>query len=75
MSLIHKHGEKHQSKQINHWSCRSSVWEFNSPMGDFGVCKSIVKDVRMCGYRSSDSRVLFMNKVRDFESYLKIKRN
>ena len=39
------------------------IWEFISSMGDFGVCKSIVKDVKMCGYRSSDSRILFMNKV------------
>ena len=39
------------------------IWEFNSSMGDFRVCKSIVKDVKMCGYRSSDSRILFMNKV------------
>ena len=48
------------------------IWEFNSSMGDFGVCKSIVKDVKMCGYRSSDSRILFMNKGRDYESYLEI---
>ena len=40
---------------------------------DNGLRHERVKDVRMWGCRSSDSKVWFMNMVRDFDKYLKMK--
>ena len=68
VSLIHEHDGRLQSKQINHWESCSSV--FKSLIYQWETSEIVNQQLRMS---QQWSKSWFMNMVRDFKKYSKMK--